>query len=716
VNAAARRDTRPRSGGKWAAGPGRPWPMGASFDGTGVNFAVFSAHAERIDLCLFSEDGRREVARLPLPERDGDIWHGHVAGLTPGTRYGFRAHGPYDPERGHRFNPHKLLIDPYARMLDGRLRWSDALMGYRIGSPKGDLSFDTRDSAFAVPKSVVADPGFAWENDTPPRTPAHRTVIGEAHVRGLTMLHPQVPEALRGSFLGLASDPILDHLTKLGITAIELLPVQAFIDDRFLVMRGLRNYWGYQTIGFFAPEPRYLSHGALWEFQTMVRRFHAAGIEVILDVVYNHSGEGDALGPTLSFRGLDNRSYYRLIGEGRHYVNDSGTGNSLNLMHPAVLRLVMDSLRYWVEAMHVDGFRFDLAASLGREVHGFDPAGGFLDALRQDPVLNRVKLIAEPWDVGPGGYQLGNFPHPFQEWNDRFRDGVRRFWRGDPGMTADLARRLLGSAELFDRGGRAATASVNYVTSHDGFTLADLVTYTQKRNEANGEDNRDGHSENFADNLGHEGPTADRAIRAARDRRRRNLLATVMLAQGTPMLLLGDEIGNSQAGNNNAYAQDNPTGWIDWEGADRTLMAFVARLIRIRRDHPVLSQRRFLHGRLREADGMRDIVWRRPDGSEPSPQDWNDPAWRTLCAELRGAAEGPEGKVAGETLFAVFNADGPCDIVLPPGRWRRLLDTADPRGAEAAVTGSTVPCAPQSVMLFVQEAGEAAAPPPVREG
>jgi isoamylase len=564
--------------GGHAVSAGRPWPMGASFTGDGVNFAVFSAHAEKIELCLFTADGRKETARLPIIERDGDIWHIHVGGLTLGTVYGFRAHGPYAPEQGHRFNPHKLLLDPYARALEGRLKWSDAVMGYKIGSPRGDLSFDTRDSAFAVPKAVVADPSFSWGNDQAPRTPRIDTVIYEAHVKSMTALHPGVDKGLRGTYLGLCSDPVIAHLQKLGVTAIELLPVQAFIDDRFLIAKGLRNHWGYNTLAFFAPEPRFMSQGALWEFQTMVRRFHSAGIEVILDVVYNHTAEGDEWGPTLSYRGLDNASYYRLAGGGRHYVNDTGTGNTLNLTHPMVLRMVMDSLRYWVEVGHVDGFRFDLATVLGREAHGFDPNGGFFDAIRQDPVLSRVKLIAEPWDVGPGGYQLGAYPHPFHEWNDRFRDGVRRFWKGDAGMTRDLAARILGSADRFDHSGRAATSSVNFVTSHDGFTLEDLVSFTVKRNLANGEDNRDGHHENHSDNLGHEGPTKDRKVLAARALRKRNLLATLMLAQGVPMLLAGDEIGHSQGGNNNAYAQDNETSWIDWATADEDLLRFVSRL------------------------------------------------------------------------------------------------------------------------------------------
>ncbi|MBE2275714.1 MAG: glycogen debranching protein GlgX [Rhodobacteraceae bacterium] len=652
--------------------------MGATITGDGVNFAVFSAHADKVELCLFNSDGRKEMARLPLRDRDGDIWHIHVGGLTAGTVYGYRVHGPYDPTRGHRFNPHKLLLDPYARALEGRLKWSDALMGYRIGSARDDLSYDTRDSAFAVPKAVVVDPSFGWGSDHAPSRLRAESLIYEAHVRGATMRNPRVERGLRGTYLGLASDAMIEHLLKIGVTAVELLPVQALVDERFIVAKGLRNYWGYNTLAFFAPEPRYMGKGGLWEFQTMVRRLHTAGIEVILDIVLNHTAEGDEWGPTLAFRGLDNASYYRLTDGGRHYANDAGTGNTLNLTHPMVLRMAMDALRYWVEVTHVDGFRFDLATVLGREATGFDPQGGFFDAIRQDPVLSRVKLIAEPWDIGPGGYQLGAYPHPFLEWNDRFRDGVRRVWRGDAGMTRDLAARLLGSAERFDHSGRAATSSVNYITSHDGFTLEDLVSYTVKRNWDNGEENRDGHAENHSDNLGIEGPTNDKAVRAARALRKRNLLATLFLSQGVPMLLAGDEIGQTQGGNNNAYAQDNEISWLNWHEADTALVAFVARLSALRKSHAVLHQRRFLHAQPREADGLRDVIWHRPDGTEPSPQDWHDPAFRCLCVELRMVAEG--GDPSPEALFLVFNCGPAVALTTPataPG-WELLLDTTRP--------------------------------------
>ena len=682
---------------------GQPWPLGATFDGAGVNFAVFTAHATSVEICLFTDDCRREIARLALPERDGDIWHGHVEGLTPGTRYGLRVHGPYDPENGQRFNANKLLLDPYARQIVGRLKWSDALMGYRVGGATGDLSFDNRDSAFAMPKCVVADASFDWGDDRPPRHDLRGTVIYEANVRGLTMAHPGIDPALRGTFLGMSSEPMIDHLTRLGVTAVELLPVQSFLNDRFLEARGLRNYWGYQTIGFFAPEPRYMSHEAVWEFQAMVRRFHAAGIEVILDVVYNHSGEGDHLGPTLGFRGIDNRSYYKLMGSGRHYENFTGTGNTLNLDHPMVLRMVMDSLRYWVEVMHVDGFRFDLASALARGPAGFEPESAFLDALRQDPVLSRVKLIAEPWDVGPGGYRLGRFPYPFLEWNDKFRDEVRRFWRGDSHGAAHLAKRLLGSAELFDHGGRAAVSSVNFVACHDGFTLADVVSYSHKHNEANGEDNRDGHNENHSENFGVEGPTDDGDVIAARDLRRRNLMATLVLSQGTPMILGGDEVGNSQSGNNNAYAQDNETGWIDWSGAGDGFQGFVRRLIALRRAYPVLSQRRFLHGQRRSDDHPSDLEWRRADGSAPTYEDWHDADWRSVGVLIRESAEKALPK--GETeVFAFFNAAAETPVRLPDGRWFRILDTAAPEDAPLACEGE-VTVAQQSVALFARYEG-----------
>ena len=654
---------------------GRPTPLGATFDGAGVNFAVFSQHAERAVLCLFDE--RNRETRVDLPEREGHVWHGHVEGLRPGQKYGFRMHGPYRPHEGHRFNARKLLIDPYAKRLTGRPAAHDALMGYRVGHHDADLSFDRRDSAQHMPKSVVVDPSFAWGDDRALHRPLSETVIYEAHVKGLTAGRTDIGH--RGSYLAMASEPVLDHLTRLGVTAIELLPVHAFANDRFLTDRKLTNFWGYMSYGFFAPEPRYMQTGDIAEFQQMVARFHKAGIEVILDVVYNHTAEGNELGPTLSFRGLDNASYYRLAEDRRFYVNDAGTGNVLNLDSPFTLRLVMDSLRYWVEVMHVDGFRFDLASVLGRTRGVFDRDAPLFRAIRQDPVLNRVKLIAEPWDIGSGGYQLGAYPAPFAEWNDRYRDQIRGFWRGDPGLIGKLAKRVAGSAARFDHDGRPATSSVNFVAAHDGFTLMDTVSFNDKHNEANGEENRDGHNHNLSDNMGAEGPTDDPAITAARDRRRRNLIATLMLSQGTPMLLAGDELGNSQGGNNNAYAQDNPTGWVDWDGADPAFLDFVRRVIAFRRAHPILRQKRFLHSQPREQDGLPDLFWRRADGAPMTPDDWNDPDRRLLAAEMRMASGTPAYAALPGAVFLVFNNGPEAQVRLPDapdGRWRRRLDSA----------------------------------------
>ncbi|WP_405402503.1 glycogen debranching protein GlgX [Paracoccus sp. Ld10] len=654
---------------------GHPTPLGATFDGAGVNFAVFSQHAERAVLCLFDE--RNRETRIDLPERDGHVWHGHVDGLRPGQKYGFRMHGPYRPHEGHRFNARKLLIDPYAKRLTGRPAAHDALMGYRVGHHDADLSFDRRDSAQHMPKSVVVDPSFAWGDDRALYRPLSESVIYEAHVKGLTAGRTDI--AHRGSYLAMASEPVLDHLTRLGVTAVELLPVHAFTDDRFLTDKGLTNFWGYMSYGFFAPEPRYMQTGDIAEFQQMVARFHKAGIEVILDVVYNHTAEGNELGPTLSFRGLDNASYYRLAEDRRYYVNDAGTGNVLNLDSPFTLRLVMDSLRYWVQVMHVDGFRFDLASVLGRTRGVFDRDAPLFRAIRQDPVLNRVKLIAEPWDIGPGGYQLGAYPAPFAEWNDRYRDQIRGFWRGDPGLIGKLAKRVAGSAARFDHDGRPATSSVNFVAAHDGFTLMDTVSFNDKHNDANGEDNRDGHNHNLSDNMGVEGPTDDPAIRAARDRRRRNLIATLMLSQGTPMLLAGDELGNSQGGNNNAYAQDSPIGWVDWDGADPAFLGFVRRVIAFRRAHPILRQKRFLHSQPREQDGLPDLFWRRADGAAMSPDDWNDPDHRLLAAEMRMASGTPVYAALPGAVFLVFNKGPDAQVRLPDapdGQWRRQLDSA----------------------------------------
>ncbi len=672
--------------------------MGATVDAAGVNFAVFSANADGVDLCLFSADGLRETARIALRDRDGDIWHIRVDGLSAGQLYGFRVHGPYNPAQGQRFNANKLLIDPYARAWSGRLIWTDEVLGYQACSDAADLSFDLRDSAFAVPKSVVVEDSAFAPMPAGPRRPLSDSVIYEAHVKGLTMRHPAVPEVLRGTYGGMAHPAIIDHLVTLGVTAVELLPVQRFFDDKFLAAKSLRNYWGYHTMGFFTPAARYAITNPRAEFRAMVTALHEANIEVILDVVYNHTGEGDEIGPTLSFRGFDNQSYYRLKDGGRFYENWSGTGNAVNLTHPMVLRMVTDSLRHWVTQFGIDGFRFDLAPILGRQSDSFAAEAGFFAALRQDPVLAGVKLIAEPWDIGPDGYQLGRFPHPFAEWNDQFRDGLRRFWRGDAGMSHDLAKRLLGSAERFDWGGRAATSSVNFITAHDGFTLQDLVSFTTKRNLANGEDNRDGHSDNHSDNLGVEGPSDDVRVNAARAQRKRNLLATLMLSQGTPMLLAGDEMGHSQGGNNNAYAQDNDTTWIDWAKADTDLTAFVARLTALRRAHPVLRQRHFLHGRYRGNEAAPDVLWHRADGSRPEAHDWHDPSFRCLCVELRGAAEGP---ILQDVIFAVFNAGPEQALTLPKTKsaWVLVLDTSRPTALPSlAETGLTAPA--NAVLVF----------------
>ncbi len=680
---------------------GRPEPLGATLTGDGANFAVFSENAASIDLCLFSADGAREIARLALPERTGAVWHGAIEGVAPGALYGFRAHGPWAPERGHRFNPAKLVLDPYARALSGPFDPTSALL---LGHDpeKGEAAPSAADSAAAMPKCVLTVPFAAVPDNERPRTPWERTVIYEAHPKGLTRLHPGVPEALRGSYEALACPAMLDHLTTLGVTAVELLPIHALMDDGRLLMMGLRNYWGYNSIGFFAPEPRYFGPNGAEGLRETIRRLHEAGIEVILDVVYNHTAEGDHRGPTLCFRGLDNAAYYRLQqGRSRRYVNDTGCGNTLNAAHPFVLRMIMDSLRHWVQAYGVDGFRFDLGTTLAREAHGFEPEGGFLDALRQDPVLACVKLIMEPWDIGPGGYRLGGFPAPIAEWNDAFRDTSRRFWKGDPHGAQELAERLLGSAGVFDIAGRRAWSSVNFVACHDGFTLADVTAYNEKHNEANGEANHDGHGANFSDNCGAEGPTDDRAVNEARARRRRNLLATVMLSQGTPMLLAGDEIGNTQDGNNNAYCQDNEIGWIDWAAADADLLGFTRRLIALRRDHPSLRQSLFLHGEARE-DGAPDVAWRAYDGG---PVNWRDPGLSRFCLLVRGSAEAAAHLATEDAMLLAFNGAAEAGKMMlpspPKGRqWVRALDTAAPMADPAPCAAREQAIAGQSICAF----------------
>ncbi|MCE8036852.1 glycogen debranching protein GlgX [Halomonas sp. MCCC 1A11062] len=674
---------------------GWPFPLGATWDGLGVNFALFSAHATRVELCLFDASGTHEVERIELPEYTDEVWHGYLPDARPGQLYAYRVHGPYEPESGHRFNPHKLLLDPYAKQLVGELVWDEALFGYTIGHADGDLSFDTRDSAPFMPRCRVIDPAFTWGRSRGVQQPWERTVVYETHVRGYTMRHPAVPEALRGTFSGLMVNEVVDYIRSLGVSSVELLPIHAFVDDQHLLERGLRNYWGYNTLGFFAPHSRYLSGSNINEFKQMVACYHAADLEVILDVVYNHTAEGNHLGPTLSFKGIDNASYYRLLpDEPRYYIDDTGTGNTLNLSHPRVLQMVTDSLRYWATEMRVDGFRFDLATILGREPHGFDEGGGFLDSCRQDPVLSQVKLIAEPWDCGPGGYQVGGFPPGWAEWNDRFRDTSRAFWRGDEGQLAEFASRLMGSADLFDRRGRRPFASVNFVTAHDGFTLHDLVAYDDKHNQANGEENRDGHDHNLSWNHGEEGPTDDPDVHSLRLRQIRNFLATLLFSQGTPMLLAGDELLRTQRGNNNAYCQDNELSWLDWnlEGDAHDLIDYLRRLIALRLRYPILRRGRFLSGEYNEEMGLREVTWLAADGSEMDVQRWEDPQAHCLGLLLDGRARPSGIRRAGDdrSLLILFNASPePIAFCLPDvprgNGWVCRLDTRDSAPPDAGL-------------------------------
>jgi glycogen operon protein len=658
---------------------GVPYPLGASWDGLGVNFAVFSAHAEKIELCLFDRHGRRETMRLPLPSFTGEVWHGYLPNAGPGLAYGYRVHGPYDPRRGHRFNPHKLLLDPYARELVGDLRWTDALFGYRVRSSHADLSFDRRDSAPAMVKAAVSDNGFHWHDDKRPKTPWPDTVIYELHVRGFTRLWESVPPQERGTFAALGHPEVIAYLRRLGVTAIELLPVHAFLQDRNLLHRQLSNYWGYNTLAYFTPERRYLASGEADEMRIAIRRLHAAGIEIILDVVYNHTCEGSELGPTLSWRGFDNAVYYRLCDNPRHAANDSGTGNTLDLTHARTLQMVMDSLRYWAESFHVDGFRFDLGATLGREHSGFDPGAGFFDAIRQDPVLSELKLISEPWDVGPGGYQLGNHPPPFAEWNDRYRDVVRRYWRGDSAMRPELAARLSGSADIFVPPARQSWASINYVASHDGTTLNDLVSYAHKHNDANGEDNRDGPADDLSAHWGVEGATDDPEINALRGRVARSMLATLFFSLGTPMLMAGDEFGRTQEGNNNAYCQDNEISWLDWNAAHhqpgKAQTQLVSLLVTLRKLYP-LPRRPGYPPRDREImPDLHDIDWLDERNLPLSEADWANREGRALV--LRRAGKRADGRI--EIVALMMNAsDRPLDFHLPGAfAWNLLIDTAD---------------------------------------
>ena len=669
--------------------PGSPYPLGATWDGKGVNFAIFSEHATGVTLCLFdSVDSQKERDRIPLTEKTNQVWHIYLPSARPGCLYGYRVQGPYEPDKGHRFNYNKLLVDPYAKSIARPLQWNDTHFSYPIGS--SDWVMDTRDNAEFAPLCSVVDTAFSWGEDRPPKIPWHKTIIYETHVKGISIQHPDVPEALRGTYAGLVSEPVLTYLQKLGITTIELMPIHAFVDEYPVAQRKLKNYWGYNTLSFFSPEPRYQSNtmNVVDEFKMMVRSLHAAGIEVILDVVYNHTSDGNHLGPTLSFKGIDNRSYYRLVRDDlRHYKDYTGCGNSLNMLCPHVLQLIMDSLRYWVTDMHVDGFRFDLASSLARELHEVDRLGSFFDIIQQDPIISQVKLIAEPWDIGEGGYQVGNFPPLWTEWNGRYRDTIRRFWRGDGGQVAEVATRLSGSSDLYGHESRRPYASINFVTAHDGFTMHDLVSYNDKHNEANGEENQDGTDENISWNCGVEGESTDQKIQGLREQQKRNLMATLLLSQGVPMILGGDEIGRTQKGNNNAYCQDNGLSWYDWtrEKEQSAFLKFVQKLIAIRKDHPVLLRRNFFHGKPIHGSDVKDISWFNENGVEMNDHHWNIDFIRCLGVMLSGDAISEvdeEGeKITGETLLILLNAHhDTIPFVLPVSKkgmhWGILLDTA----------------------------------------
>ncbi|MBY0299907.1 MAG: glycogen debranching protein GlgX [Methylobacterium sp.] len=683
---------------------GLPAPLGAHFDGRGVNFALFSSHATAVDLCLFDPTGRHQTDVIRLPRRSDDVWHGYLAGMLPGQLYGYRVHGPWDPAGGHRFNPHKLSLDPYARELAGRVRWHDAVYAYRRGLHRSD-HIDRRDSAAMVPKGVVTAPEPRLGDDPPLRRPAVDSVIYEAHVKALTQTHPGVPLPWRGSYAALGHPAIVAHLVSLGVTALELLPIQAFVDDRFLVERGLSNFWGYSPLNYFAPEPRYLGPAGIPGLKAAIRQLHAAGIEVLLDVVYNHTCEADHLGPSLSFRGIDNASYYKLRPDDRGRDLDcTGCGNTLDVAHPRVMQMVLDSLRHWVEAYRIDGFRFDLASSLARAPHDFTPRAAVLQAMAQDPVLSRVKLIAEPWDIGMGGYQLGGFPVGWSDWNDQFRDAARGFWRGDDGTLPRLTQGLTGSRETFSPSGRGPGASINFITSHDGYTLADVVAYEHKHNEANGEGNRDGHGHNVSSNYGVEGPTDDPAILAVRARQKRNLLATIVLAQGVPMLLMGDERSRSQRGNNNAYCQDNAISWVDWDddGGDPALTAFLRHLLALRRDHRALRRRKFLTGEKVTGAGLKDVHWLSPCGAEMDAAAWADGARRAFGMQVGNDA--PDGK---RLLLLANAAPEPVafQVARPVGGpWTPLFDTTAPDGRprerEVLRTGGTVAMPGRCLLVY----------------
>lgn len=697
---------------------GKPYPLGATWDGSGSNFSLFSEHATAVELCLFGgRDGKEEMAKIPMTEKTDLVWHAYLPEVGPGQRYGYRVHGPYEPEKGHRFNPAKLLLDPYAKAIDGTVQWSDVLFGYDINHPEGDLRRDERDSSKIIPKSIVIDSSFSWDGDMPLNIPWHETIIYEAHVKGLTIRHPDIPQELRGTYAGLAHPVMIDYLKGLGITAVELMPVHHFVTDRPLAERGLTNYWGYNSIGFFAPDVRYSSSGTqgqqISEFKSMVKALHQAGIEIILDVVFNHTAEGNHLGPTLCFRGIDNTAYYRLVGESpRHYMDYTGTGNTLNMAHPKTLQLMIDSLRYWVMEMHVDGFRFDLAAALAKVLQDVDCLKKCFDMLHQDPVISKVKLIAEPWDVGPGGYQVGNFPAGWAEWNGKYRDTVRDYWRGIDRTIQDFAYRLTGSSDLYESSGRRPCAGINFVTAHDGFTLHDQVSYNEKHNEANGEGNRDGESHNRSWNCGIEGKTDDPAINALRNRQKRNFLATLLLSQGIPMLLGGDEFGRTQQGNNNAYCQDNEISWLVWENTDKTLLDFTRSLIRFRMEHPVFLRHEWFQGRPIYGGEGKDIGWYRPDGMEMSGEDWNAGVAKSLGVLLNGkaipASGAGEKPVEENCFYLLFNSNHEmCTFALPKlkgfFRWIKVLDTQEPvlkEGKEVFSSGDKIPVESRSLVVL----------------
>jgi isoamylase len=672
--------------------PGKPYPLGASWDGKGVNFALYADNATGIELCLFNnKNDEKETDRIKLTERTHQIWHCYLPDVGPGQLYGYRAYGPYEPENGHRYNPNKLLIDPYAKAISGVIDWHDSLFGYELGHEDEDLSYSSTDSAPFVPKSVVVDPHFAWEEDQPPRTPYHKSIIYETHVKGFTQLHPDIPEEIRGTYAALGHPATITYLKELGITAIELMPVHQFVADRHLVEKGLTNYWGYNTIGFFAPDVRYagdVEEGyQVHEFKQMVKELHKAGIEVILDVVYNHTGEGNHMGPTLSLKGIDNASYYRLTEENkRYYMDYTGTGNTLNAMLPNVLRYIMDSLRYWITEMHVDGFRFDLASTLARELHEVNRLSAFFDIIHQDPVISQVKLIAEPWDVGEDGYQVGKFPPGWAEWNGKYRDCIRDYWIGADSMLGEFGQRFTGSPDLYQDDSRKPTASINFITAHDGFTLNDLVSYNEKHNEANGEDNNDGESHNRSWNCGAEGPTDDPEIIKLRNQQKRNMLATLFLSQGVPMMVAGDEFGRTQKGNNNAYCQDNEISWLNWAEADQGLLGFTRKLIKLRKDHPIFRRRRWFQGQPVKAKGLEDIAWFLPEGIEMEDENWNHDFARSLGVFLNGRgihSVGPTGeRILDDSFYVIFNAHHEkLDYKIPEkiysNKWTKVLDTAE---------------------------------------